>query len=87
VKKIAERVAYLASLMALLTVITIGVSNKFSVLVNTAQAQDMEIETKTCPESSGGGCSYSGCYSNCDAGGCHPTCAHQGTGCKDSACT
>ena len=58
-------------------------------LVNTARAQDMEIDYsgKTCPETSGPDCSYSGCYSNCDAGGCHPSCAGQGRGCKDTACT
>ena len=88
-KKIAERVAYLTSLMALLTVFTVGVSNRVGVLVNTAQAQDMEMEygAKTCPETSGNGCTYTGCYSNCDASGCHPSCAHQGTNCKDTACT
>jgi hypothetical protein len=87
--KLCERAAYLASVVALLTVLSVGVSNKVGALMNTARAQDMEIDYsgKTCPETSGPDCSYSGCYSNCDAGGCHPSCAGQGRSCKDSACT
>lgn len=88
-KKLAERVAYLASLIALLTVITLGVSNRVSVLMNTAQAQDMEIENggKTCPEANTTTCSYYGCDSNCNAGGCNPRCMGRGTGCADTLCT
>jgi hypothetical protein len=88
-KKFGERAAYVASLIALMTVITLGLSNRVSVLINAAQAQDMEIEDsgKKCPETSSSGCSYSGCYSNCDASGCHPSCAGQGSSCKDTACS
>jgi hypothetical protein len=88
-RKLCERAAYLASVVALLTVMTVGVSNKVGGLMNTARAQDVEIEDsgKKCPETSGPDCSYSGCYSNCDASGCHPSCAGQGRNCKDTACT
>jgi hypothetical protein len=85
-RKLCERILYTGSLIVLLVVAAIGLSSTLGISINTALADDFELEGRVCTATAPQGCSYYGCTSNCDSSGCHPRCIGTGSTCGEPAC-